>query len=71
MFPLTCITDKVYMNVENMIAALKEEKRQYDIDCYVEEVIEDMSELELRGPALDVLEGRVTERGITTFTFLV
>ena len=48
------------MTCEEMVKAILEKRRKKEIEDYVEEVLEGMTEIELTGPSLEALEGRVT-----------
>ena len=52
------------MTCEEMVRAILEKRRTKEIEDYVEEVLEGMTEMEITGPSAESLEGRVTS--ITT-----
>ena len=50
--------NKGYMTKEEMVKAILEKRRKKEIEDYVEEVLEDMTEIELTGPSAEDLEGK-------------
>jgi|TARA_B110001454_G_C12382039_1_gene293074 hypothetical protein len=46
------------MTCEEMVKAILEKRRKKEVEDYVEEVLEGMTEMEITGPSLDSLEGR-------------
>ena len=50
--------NKGYMTKEEMVKAILEKRRKKEIEDYVEEVLEDMTEMELTGPSAEALEGK-------------
>ena len=52
------------MTSEEMISKILEMRRKKEINEYVEEVLEDMTEMELTGPSAEVLEGRQLNYGV-------
>ena len=52
------------MTCEEMVKAILEKRRKKEIEDYVEEVLEDMTEMELTGPSAEVLEGRQLNYGV-------
>ena len=49
---------KGYMTCEEMVKAILEKRRKKEIEDYVEEVLEGMTEIELTGPSAEDLEGK-------------
>ena len=56
--------DKGYMTCEEMVKAILEKRRKKEIEDYVEEVLEDMTEMEITGPSAEALEGRQLNYGV-------
>ena len=52
------------MTCEEMISKILEKRRKKEIEDYVEEVLEDMTEMEITGPSAEVLEGRQLNYGV-------
>ena len=52
------------MTSEEMISKILEMRRNKEINDYVEEVLEDMTEMELTGPSAESLEGRQLNYGV-------
>ena len=52
------------MTCEEMVKAILEKRRKKEIEDYVEEVLEDMTEMEITGPSAEVLEGRQLNYGV-------
>ena len=52
------------MTSEEFVTIMLEKRRKNEIEEYVEEVLEDMSEMELTGPSAEVLEGRQLNYGV-------
>ena len=46
------------MTCEEMVKAILEKRRKKEIEDYVEEVLEGMTEIELTGPSAEDLEGK-------------
>ena len=46
------------MTCEEMVKAILEKRRKKEIEDYVEEVLEDMTEMEITGPSAEDLEGK-------------
>ena len=46
------------MTCEEFVTVMLKLRRKKEVEDYVEEVLEDMTEMELTGPATEVLEGR-------------
>ena len=46
------------MTCEEMVKAILEKRRKKEIEDYVEEVLEGMTEIELTGPSTEALEGK-------------
>ena len=47
-----------YMTCEEMVKAILEKRWKKEIEDYVEEVLEGMTEIELTGPSAEDLEGK-------------
>ena len=47
------------MTCEEMISKILEKRRKKEIEDYVEEVLEDMTEMEITGPSAEALEGKM------------
>ena len=52
------------MTKEEFVTAIQELRRKNEIEEYVEEVLEDMSEMELTGPSAESLEGKQLSYGV-------
>jgi hypothetical protein len=52
------------MTCEEMVRAILEKRRKNEIEEYVEEVLEGMTEMELTGPSAESLEGRQLNYGV-------
>ena len=46
------------MTCEEMVKAILEKRRKKEIEDYVEEVLEGMTEMEITGPSAEDLEGK-------------
>ena len=63
-FPKQPITRGYIMTCEEMISKILEKRRKKEIEDYVEEVLEDMTEMEITGPSAEALEGRQLNYGV-------
>ena len=52
------------MTSEKFITIMLEKRRKKEINDYVEEVLEDMTEMELTGPSAESLEGKQLNYGV-------
>ena len=52
------------MTCEEFVTTMLELRRKKEINDYVEEVLEDMTEMELTGPSAEALEGRQLNYGV-------
>ena len=52
------------MTCEEFVTVMLKLRRKKEVDDYVEEVLEDMTEMELTGPSAEVLEGRQLNYGV-------
>jgi pilus assembly protein TadC len=52
------------MTKEEFVTAIQELRRKNEIEEYVEEVLEDMTEMELTGPSAESLEGKQLNYGV-------
>ena len=52
------------MTCEEMVKAILEKRRKKEIEDYVEEVLEGMTEMEITGPSAEALEGRQLNYGV-------
>jgi len=57
-------TYKGNMTKEEFVTAILELRRKNEIEEYVEEVLEDMTEMEITGPSAESLEGRQLNYGV-------
>jgi hypothetical protein len=55
---------KGYMTREEFVTIMLEKRRKNEIEEYVEEVLEDMTEMELTGPSAESLEGKQLNYGV-------
>ncbi|MDP7367745.1 MAG: hypothetical protein QGH83_10860 [Candidatus Pacebacteria bacterium] len=58
------LNNKGYMTCEEMVKAILEKRRKKEIENYVEEVLEGMTEMEITGPSIETLEGRQLNYGV-------
>jgi len=56
--------NKGYMTSEEFVTIMLEKRRKKEINDYVEEVLEDMTEMELTGPSAESLEGKQLNYGV-------
>ena len=47
-----------YMTSEEFVTIMLEKRKKKEIEDYVEEVLENMSEMEITGPCAEALEGK-------------
>ena len=52
------------MTKEEFVTIMLEKRRKNEIEEYVEEVLEDMSEMEITGPSEESLEGKQLNYGV-------
>ena len=52
------------MTSEEFVTIMLEKRRKKEINDYVEEVLEDMTERELTGPSAESLEGKQRNYGV-------
>ena len=52
------------MTSEEFVTIMLEKRRKKEINDYVEEVLEDMTEMELTGPSAESLEGKQLNYGV-------
>jgi len=52
------------MTSKEFVTIMLEKRRKNEIEEYVEEVLEDMSEMELTGPSAESLEGKQLSYGV-------
>ncbi len=52
------------MTKEEFVTTMLELRRKREVEDYVEEVLEGMTEMELTGPSAEVLEGRQLNYGV-------
>ena len=52
------------MTSKEFVTIMLEKRKNKEIEEYVEEVLEDMTEMEITGPSAEVLEGKQLNYGV-------